>query len=207
MNDEAKNWRNPLGGYSQYDEDVQLKHILPKNGYFLEIGAYCPYIFSNTRFLVEMGWNGCYIDGCSYSISRFIDEYKENDNITIVQALVGDTDKLVEFYNSIKDAVSTTDENHMNKWKNGGYPFKKVYTQMVSPKTLETILPNTVDFINIDVEGQSSHLATLINYDNLNTKTVCIEHDNEIEKLVEHFKKYNFELVWTNHTNVIFSRL
>ena len=31
MNDEAKNWRNPLGGYSQYDEDVQLKHILPKN--------------------------------------------------------------------------------------------------------------------------------------------------------------------------------
>ena len=217
MNDEAKNCRNLItGGYSQYDEDVQLKHILPKTGYFLEIGAYCPYIFSNTRFLVEMGWHGCYIDGCSYSISRFIDEYKENDNITIVQALVGDTDKLVEFYNSIKgdltssfvtnDAVSTTDKNHMNKWKNGGYPFRKVYTQMISTKTLETILPNTVDFINIDVEGQSAHLATLINYDNLNTKVVCIEHDNEIEKLVEHFKKYNFELVWINHTNVIFSR-
>lgn len=202
----GKNFKNQLGGYSQYGEDVPLKQILPASGYFLEIGAYCPYTFSNTRFLVEMGWSGCYVDGCSYSISRFIDEYKQNDNIKIVQALLGDTDKLTEFYNSIQDAISTTDENHMIKWKNGGYPFKKVYTHMITPKTLETVLPNTVDFINIDVEGQSAYLASLINYDNLNTKTVCVEHDNQIQSIANNLGKYNFTVVWANHTNVILSR-
>lgn len=206
MSNEGKNFKNNFGGYSQHGEDIPLKQILPQSGYFLEIGAYCPYIFSNTRFLVEMGWSGCYVDGCSYAISRFIDEYKENEKIQIVQALIGDTDKLVEFYNSLKDAISTTDVNHMFKWKSGGYPFRKVFTNMITPKTLETILPKTVDFVNIDVEGQSAYLATLINYDNINTKVICIEHDNEVLMLKNHLSKFNFNLIWMNHTNAIFSR-
>ena len=206
MSSEGKHFKNNFGGYSQHGEDIPLKQILPQSGYFLEIGAYCPYVFSNTRFLVEMGWGGCYVDGCSYAISRFIDEYKENENIQIVQALIGDTDKVVEFYNSLKDAISTTDVNHMSKWKSGGYPFRKVYTNMITPKTLETILPKTVDFVNIDVEGQSAYLATLINYDNINTKVICIEHDNEVSMLTNHLAKFNFNLTWMNHTNAIFSR-
>lgn len=206
MSNEGRHFKNNFGGYSQHGEDIPLKQILPQSGYFLEIGAYCPYVFSNTRFLVEMGWSGCYVDGCSYAISRFIDEYKENENIQIVQALIGDTDKVVEFYNSLKDAISTTDMNHMSKWKSGGYPFRKVYTNMITPKTLETILPKTVDFVNIDVEGQSAYLATLINYDNINTKVICIEHDNEVSMLTNHLAKFNFNLTWMNHTNAIFSR-
>jgi hypothetical protein len=200
------NKKNSYGGYSQYGEDIELEKILPSSGYFLEIGAYCPYTFSNTRFLVEKGWKGCYVDGCSYAISRFIDEYKDNDNISIVNALIGDKNNFTEFYDSLSDAVSTTDVNFMNIWKTSGLKFKKIYTSMITFDILKKILPNKVDFINIDVEGQSAYLSTIIDYDALDTNFVCIEHDNKIQELVDNFKNKNFSYHWHNHTNIIFKR-
>jgi hypothetical protein len=199
-------FRNKHGGYSQQDEDIVLQSLLPNIGYFLEIGAYCPFTFSNTRFLVEQGWSGCYVDGCSYAISRFIDVYKDNPKIEIVQALIGNKNDFVEFYNSIQDAVSTSDINFMNKWKNGGHPYKKVYTSMITIDILEKILPSRIDFINIDVEGYSADLSTLINYDKFDTKVVCIEHDNEISKLKTFFESKGFNYYWNNDTNIIFKR-
>jgi hypothetical protein len=204
--DVTKTFRNSHGGYSQQTEDLELQKILPKSGYFLEIGSYCPYTFSNTRFLVERGWKGCYVDGCSYAISRFIDVYKDNNDISIVHALIGDKDDFVEFYNSIADAVSTTDQNFMNMWKSGGHAFKKMYTSMITFKTLQKILPQNVDFINIDVEGQSAYLSTIIDYDILNTKFVCVEHDNKIQELKNNFANRGFEHYWNNDTNIIFKR-
>lgn len=192
--------------YSQYGEDEILRTILNKNGYFLEIGAFDPFVFSNTRFLVELGWSGCYVDGCSYSISKFINEYKHNNNIEIIQALVGTEDKLTEFHSSFGDAISTNNLNHLNLWTNSGAYFKKIYTSIITVKTMETVLPPVVDFINIDVEGSSAELATLIDYDKFNTKVVCIEHDNKIELLSSHLGKYNFVLHFLNGTNAIYKR-
>jgi hypothetical protein len=194
------------GGYSQHGECDPLKAILSDSGYFLEIGAFSPFTFSNTRFLVERGWSGCYVDGCSYAISRFINEYKNNENIKIVQALIGEEDKLVEFYNSLEDAVSTSDINFMHRWKSGGHPFKKIYTSMITMKSLETILPPVVDFINVDVEGYSAKLATYIDYNKLNTKVVCIEHDSQLEMLNRHMSLYGFVPYWVNHTNIIYKK-
>ena len=77
---------------------------------------------------------------------------------------------------------------------------------MISMDTLQTILPSTVDFINIDVEGQSANLATLIDYNKLQTKVVCIEHDNAVDMLNSHMSKFNFNLHYVNHTNIIYKR-
>jgi hypothetical protein len=199
-------WKNSQGGYSQYGEDLILKEILSENGYFLEIGSFCPFIFSNTRFLVDRGWGGCYVDGCSFAIGRFIQEYKDNDKIKIVQALIGDADRFIKFYNSITDAISSTDINHADKWKKSGSQFREVYTVMISMNTLQTILPPVIDFINIDVEGQSAYLSTLINYDQLQTKVVCIEHDNSIDMINSYMSKFNFTVHYTNATNIIYKR-
>lgn len=192
--------------YSQYGEDTVLKNLIGNNGYFLEIGSYHPYIFSNTRFLVERGWCGCYVDGSSSAIERFIEEYKNNNNIQIVNSLIGDKNDLIEFYDSIGDGISTTDIKHKNMWESTGSPFRKIYSNMINFDKLLSVLPETVDFINIDVEGQSAYLATLIDYNKVNTKVVCIEHDNAIEYLINHMKNYNFEYFWSNSCNIIFKK-
>lgn len=192
--------------YSQYKEDLILKDILDKSGTFLEIGSYHPTVFSNTRFLVERGWFGVYVDGSPSALSRFVDEYITNNNIKIIQALIGNEHKIVKFYDSNGDGISSTDLKHKEKWEVGGSKFKEIYSHMITPNILYDLLPPIVDFVNIDVEGQSATLATLIDYDKLQTKIVCIEHDNVIDMLNSHMSKFNFNLVYVNGANVIYKR-
>jgi hypothetical protein len=190
--------------YSQYGEDKILQTLVKENGYFLEIGSYHPTIFSNTRFLVERGWSGCYVDGSPSAIQRFIDEYRTHSGIKIVQSLVGVANGLVTFYDSIGDGISSIDKNHMLKWSMSGSPFREIISPMISFDTLAQVLPNRIDFINIDVEGQSADLATLIDYNKLDTKVICIEHDNQEQRLREHFSSIGYYPHYNNHTNIIF---
>lgn len=195
---------NGFVSHSQYGEDLVLKDLLSSNGYFLEIGAYDPFDFSNTRFLVERNWSGCYIDGSPSSVDKFIKQYQDNEKITIVNSLIGNKNALVELYDSLGDAVSSTDVDFMNKWKSGGHPFRKIYTNMITIDTLKPILPPTIDFINVDVEGQSALLSTMIDYNSFNCKVVCIEHDNQINMLNSYFIPQGFKIYYQNNCNVIF---
>lgn len=195
---------NKFKSYSQYGEDEILKTLVKENGYFLEIGSYHPTIFSNTRFLVEQGWSGCYVDGSPSAILRFIEEYKKNTSIKIVQALVGNKNSLFTFYDSLGDGISTTDETHMLKWNRSGSEFREIVTPMITFDTLMQVLPSRIDFINIDVEGQSADLAMTIDYDKCNTKVICIEHDNKIQQLINNLSLKGFSYYWNNGTNVIF---
>lgn len=195
---------NEFKSYSQYGEDKILQTLLADSGYFLEVGSYHPFTFSNTRFLVERGWGGCYVDGSPSALNRFIIEYKNNEKINIVNALVGESNELITFYDSIDDGISSTDVEHMKRWKQIGCSFKKIYASMITFNILYNLLPPTVDFINIDVEGQSAHLSTLVDYNKLNTKVICIEHDNQEQRLREHFSKIGYYPHYTNHTNIIF---
>jgi len=193
--------------YSQYEEDKILKDILGDDGYFLEIGAYHPTIFSNTRFLVERNWSGCYVEGSPSAMSRFIDEYKDNDKITLIDSLFGDKSGVTLFYDSIGDGISSTDANHIEKWKNGsGCKFKKIFAPVIDKNILYQLLPSNIDFVNIDVEGQSANFSTLLDYNKLNTKVICIEHDNQQQRLQEHFSSIGYYTHFHNHTNIIFAK-
>jgi hypothetical protein len=194
--------------YSQYGEDIILQNLLGDSGYFLEVGAYSPTIFSNTRFLVERKWGGCYVDGSPSALNRFIGEYIDNDNITIVNSLVGDKHTVIPFFDSNGDGISSTDFQWTEKWRIGsGSKFKKIYASMITFESLYSLLPTTVDFINIDVEGQSAYISTLVDYNRLNTKVVCVEHDNQVEKLVSFFQKIGFKMNFYNSCNAIFAKV
>ena len=78
---------------------------------------------------------------------------------------------------------------------------------MITFESLYPLLPTTVDFINIDVEGQSAYISTLVDYNRLNTKVVCIEHDNQVENLVSFFNKIGFKLHFYNSCNAIFTKI
>ena len=191
--------------YSQYGEDKTLKDILGDTGYFLEIGSFHPTIFSNTRFLVERDWSGCYVEGSPSAMARFVDEYKDNDKITLISSLFGDKYGIALFYDSIGDGISSTDIDHVEKWKYGsGCKFKKIFAPVIDQNILYKLIPSTVDFINIDVEGQSAYFSTLIDYNKLNTKVICIEHDSQQQLLREHFSSIGYYPHFENHTNIIF---
>ena len=49
--------------FSQYGEDVILAHFIPSNtGFYIDVGAYHPWQFSNTYKLYLSGWRGITIE-------------------------------------------------------------------------------------------------------------------------------------------------
>lgn len=48
--------------YCQFNEEELLNPILPKTGFFVEIGCLKDHKFSNTRHLVDKGWEGIWVD-------------------------------------------------------------------------------------------------------------------------------------------------
>jgi len=144
--------------YSQNDEErFIVQHFEGRVGRFLDIGAYNPKIFSNTRRLVELGWSGVYVEPSSFAFVKFLEEYKDNDNIKLVNCAVARESKLVEFFESGGDANGTLCEGQKKKWE-PKTSFKSVLIKTVNLTELLDVCGRNFDFINIDTEGTSVEL-------------------------------------------------
>lgn len=71
--------------YSQFGEDGIIEEIFTrlqiKKGFFIEFGAADGIWLSNTRYLVEKGWDGVMIENGEDSYKQLVANYKNNKNI------------------------------------------------------------------------------------------------------------------------------
>ena len=96
--------------YSQYGEDGIIEAIFerigPKNKWCLEVGAADGILFSNTRRLVEQGWNAILIESEKPTYERLVENCKDYPNARPVFAEIGTNctlDSILKKYNAPKD--------------------------------------------------------------------------------------------------------
>lgn len=169
--------------YSQRGEQIKiLEHVKGKLGVFLDIGAFDPFLFSNTRALYELGWNGVFVEP-SETFANLEKEYLNSSRVQLFNVAIGDKDEVVDFWDSQGDAVSSTDENHAKEWEgaprhvdNGKVAFKKRQVQMITVDTLiETARWNKFDFISIDVESDDLTISVLAQLKLHSGQIICLE--------------------------------
>jgi len=194
--------------YSQNDEQDYICNYFNQNeGFFLEIGAFDPKVFSNTRSLVERGWSGIYVEPSPICAEKFRVEYKENDKINLVEAAVSDIDGFDTLYDCNGDAVSTTDIDHKIKWEIGDMKFNEIQVELISMESLLKTINQKVDFLNLDVEGTNIKLFDLITDDFWsNLKMLCIEHDGKEVYIAEKLKDFGFKFISHNAENLILAK-
>ena len=125
-------------------------------GRFLDIGAYHPTVFSNTRALYELGWSGVMFEPSPGPMRALVAEYGNEPRIELVQAAVSLTPGAVLLHVT-DDAVSTSCPDEYEVWREkGGYIGKL----LVPALTVADILNRwgSFDFVNIDAEGVSADL-------------------------------------------------
>ena len=172
-------------------------------GRFLDIGAWHPKTFSNTRALFELGWSGVMIEPSPGPMLNLLAEYGNEPRITLVSAAVG----LVAGFASMHitdDAVSTVDEKAYTTWKDGA---KWRGSMSVPIITLEEIALRFggFDFWNIDAEGISVDLFKRMMVLGHEPRCVCVEFDDRLKELMSvATTKYN--LVYSNGTNAVMVR-
>ena len=84
-------WKHPLGYFAQDEQDILLDAFFdlypPQHRTFIEVGAFDPRVFSNTRRLLEKGWQGLMIEPSPDAVLRL--KADSHPNATVVETAAG----------------------------------------------------------------------------------------------------------------------
>jgi FkbM family methyltransferase len=202
-------WRKARGfpvSFSQSDEDWYIRRYFKDkfSGRFLDIGAGDGVAFSNTKILYDMGFNGVAVEP-SPNFCQAIRENFPGDRIKIVQAALTDKDGPIELYHT-PDFTSTLSEEHKAKWENTT-PYTKIGVDGICWNTLLTQYGCDFDFLNIDIEGLSIAMLSIMPHEyKYNAKMFCVEHDGQITAVQDLLCPYGFKVIHTNGENVILGK-
>jgi FkbM family methyltransferase len=200
--------------YSQHGEQKTITGYLSPCGCsdggrrLLDIGAWVPDTFSNTRALLDAGWSGVLVEPSPGPFTALLDHYRENSRVILVNAVVATHDGWCRFWDSRGDAISSIDLDHVSRWREGfKVPYRDFRTMGVSPATLIGQVGTDFEFVNIDAEAVSAAIFMLMPWHLLNKcRCICVEHDNVITDLVNKAGTYGFKVLDQNGENLIFGR-
>lgn len=226
--------------YSQFEEEVAILKALepapPHKGEptnkFLDIGAWHPTTFSNTRALVEKGWSGVLVEpspgpllnlllacvSCGtipeseYGNRHRLGECKQcgcaarygrESRLTIIGAAVGLTRAIVPLQIT-DDALSTiTGSLSYQQWEKEGGFYGQVWYPTITLVELFHQFGGDWGFVNFDVEGQSAELFMQMLEIGPRPRCVCVEHDNRIVEVESRAQRAGYKTVYTNGTNLV----
>jgi FkbM family methyltransferase len=192
--------------YSQYHEQPAILAAFEGRppGRFIDIGAYHPECFSNTRALFQLGWSGVCIEPSPRPVLNLLAEYGDEPRITIIQAAVGLRPGIISLHIT-DDAVSTSSDEEYERWK-GQTVFRG--RLMVPAVTLEQIVLQFggADFWSIDAEGCSADLFLRMLALGYQPHCCCVEHDGRTTELLQAATRAGYRCVLANGTNLIVSR-
>lgn len=206
--------------FSQLGEDVIVWHLLAHYfplttlGFYVDVGAFHPRRYSNTRFLKLKGWRGINIDANSESISMFNAERPDDINVCTG---IGIDDRQLTYYkfgngwnaaNTISKEFASTIEAASGEHVASE---EKINVRTLN-SVLEEYLPknSSIDFMDIDVEGMDRVVSESLNLSEFRPKILSVElHDSNIydlknDKTIMHFVENNYKLVSINLQSFIF---
>ncbi len=189
--------------YSQYDEQKYILDACPDVGRFLDIGAYHPKVFSNTRALYEAGWSGMMFEPGPRQMLDLISEYGNEPRITLVAAAVGlEAGELP--LRVTDDATCTLSETFAENHEESNY----TGTITVPVLTLERIFLRwgNFDFINLDAEGVSADLFMELMKTEARPRCICVEHDGRLTELADTATRKGYRVTLVNGTNAVFAK-
>lgn len=170
--------------YSHEGEDMLLARIFLQqtNGFYVDIGAYHPQSYSNTYYFYLQGWKGINIDAMPGSMEIF---KKIRPNDINLEIPISDTKQILTYYTfnypNLNGFFSKETAAERDNWKVGDWEAKitseiELQTFTLS-EVLDEYLPHnqTIDFLNIDVEGLDYQVLKSNDWKKYRPKIVLIE--------------------------------
>ena len=166
-----------LGSYSQFQEDLILDKLLQyrKNGFYVDVGAFDPYRFSNTMHFYRKGWSGVNVEPNKEHWKRFIKFRSHDINLN---AGIGDKKGKLTFYSIDPPTLSTFQKDQADAYIKKG--FKLLEKAKVPVFTLKEVLAKyaknkKIDFLSVDVEGMEIGVLKSNDWKLYRPNYLCVE--------------------------------
>ena len=167
--------------YSQWGEDKFINQFFrnKRDGIYLDIGCFHPFMYSNTCLLHKKGWRGINIDINPTSIDLF--NIVRPKDFNLCTTIDKDDKEFNLYYDDPFSPLNTLDKEFYKKIKkknNRIFEDKTVKSKTIDRIINESKINSKIDFINIDVEGRDYQILKNIKIDKLKPSLVSIETHN-----------------------------
>ena len=211
----------PKKSYSMFGEDLFIQNYFknkPK-GFYVDVGCYHPLEGSNTYLLYKNGWEGVNFDINYFSIKLF--DFLRKRDLNVHSGISSKKTKLTMYYRKEINMLNTLDEKIAKIHFRNGYKKKNIKVNtlnyFISRKFKKL---NSIDFINIDVEGHELDVLKSLNFSIYKPQLICIEiHNTNNKKMYDLSYKYlklndvynylinkKYKVIWQNKYSFIFER-
>lgn len=139
--------------YAQNYEDIIIRRLFAdkRDGFFIDVGAFDPFLKSTTFAFSKIGWQGMNIDVCKENIEKFKIHRSKDINIC---AAVGSGEDEKEFFVVPGTTRSTILKDLAQDYSERGM---QVTSEKIATKSLTDLCDENsitkIDFISIDTEG------------------------------------------------------
>ncbi len=203
----------PKKTYSMWGEDLFVEKYFKKvaKGFYVDVGAYHPYFWSNTQLLFKKNWEGINIDVNPASIEIFNDARPKDYNINA--AVSNKNKKYIKYYtkNIINTMSTTIVGSAKTAFLKGSFDVRKAKCYKLDEIISKTKFKDRrIDFLNIDTEKSEIDVLKSLNFKKYKPKLICIEIHAKNEKKIKHHKTYLFlkrkkyKLIWNVGFSFIF---
>jgi FkbM family methyltransferase len=143
--------------YSQQGEDIILRILFEgvQRGFYVDVGAYHPFRYSNTYYFYKRGWHGINIDATPGAVKAF-NRYRPRD--INVEAAIAKGNREITLLIFKEGAVNTLSPE-LAELQSKQWARRVVSSKVVRTHTLSEILDRykspeqEIDFLSVDVEG------------------------------------------------------
>ena len=171
--------KHALISYSQQGEDLAIERFFQgkRSGFYVDVGAFDPVIYSNTKLFYDMGWTGINIEANSDKIHRFNTLRPKDINLNVG---VSDEAGKLDYFVFNAPALNTFNSANAKRWsEKPGFEILKTHEVEVLP--LKDILKlhlnegQSIDFMTIDVEGWDLKVLASNDWQKFRPKLVLVE--------------------------------
>jgi FkbM family methyltransferase len=179
--------------FAGFGEDIVLERLLlellgRRPGTYVDVGAFHPVYFSNTKLLYDSGWRGVNIEADPHKLSAFRLFRPRDVNVC---AVVDTVEREAEFFfhaGAKYGSMAGLDKGNVEHTANA--MGRSVASRVVRTRTLASILieagVESVDFLNIDVEGSEASVLRSLDLDRYRIPLIACEvHAKDIAHILE----------------------
>ncbi len=170
-------WYTIRQSFSQNQEDLIIDKILgyKKNGFYVDVGAYDPDRFSNTKRFYLKGWTGINIEPDTLSYEKFLNKRPNDINLNIG---ISDNPGVLTYYKMEPQTLSTFVEDEAKEYIKQGYSLLE--KKEVEVKSLAEVFDsyranNPIDILSIDTEGLDMEVLKSNDWTKYKPQIICIE--------------------------------